>query len=165
MEPKAVAASEYDPRRWAMFTVLLVGAFLPPLDFFIVNVALPSIKTGLGAGPAAQQLIISAYASVYAVTLITGGRLGDLYGRSRVFFAGIVGFGLASALCGLAWSPWILIVGRVLQGLTAAVMAPQGLASIQAIFSDAEKPRTSGSTSRSLQSTQPQGAVRPHQGR
>lgn len=81
--------------------------FLPPLDFFIVNVALPSIKTGLGAGPAAQQLIISAYASVYAVTLITGGRLGDLYGRSRVFFAGIVGFGLREAArCCLSRCLW-----------------------------------------------------------
>ncbi|MBW8723665.1 MAG: MFS transporter [Inquilinus limosus] len=123
-----------------MFVVLLVGAFLPPLDFFIVNVALPSIRGELGAASSAQQLVISSYAALYAVTLITGGRLGDLYGRGRVFFIGLIGFAAASMLCGLAWSPWALIAGRALQGVTAAVMAPQALASVQAIFPEAEKP-------------------------
>lgn len=130
----------HDPRRWAMFVILLVGAFLPPLDFFIVNVALPSIKQDLSASVSAEQLIISAYAGLYAVTLITGGRLGDLYGRGRVFFIGLTGFAGASLLCGFAWSPWSLVGGRALQGITAAVMAPQALASVQAIFPDSEKP-------------------------
>lgn len=129
-----------DPRRWAMFVILLVGAFLPPLDFFIVNVALPSIGTELGASSSAEQLVISSYAALYAVTLTTGGRLGDLYGRGRVFFLGLVGFAAASTLCGFAWSPWALIAGRALQGVTAAVMAPQALASVQAIFPEKEKP-------------------------
>ncbi|WP_406807211.1 MFS transporter [Burkholderia semiarida] len=129
-----------DPRRWAMFSVLLVGAFLPPLDFFIVNVALPSIRAELGASSSAEQLVISSYAGLYAVTLITGGRLGDLFGRGRVFFLGLIGFAIASTLCGLANSPWTLIVGRALQGVTAAIMAPQALASIQAIFPETEKP-------------------------
>ncbi|WP_322036505.1 MFS transporter [Burkholderia cepacia] len=129
-----------DPRRWAMFAVLLVGAFLPPLDFFIVNVALPSIRAELGASSSAEQLVISSYAGLYAVTLITGGRLGDLFGRGRVFFLGLIGFAIASTLCGFASSPWTLIVGRALQGVTAAIMAPQALASIQAIFPEAEKP-------------------------
>ncbi|MDR6293116.1 MFS family permease [Inquilinus ginsengisoli] len=123
-----------------MFVILLVGAFLPPLDFFIVNVALPSIRGELGAASSAEQLVISSYAGLYAVTLITGGRLGDLYGRGRVFFIGLIGFAAASLLCGLAWSPWALIAGRALQGVTAAVMAPQALASVQAIFPEAEKP-------------------------
>lgn len=131
-----------DPRRWAMFTVLLVGAFLPPLDFFIVNVALPSIQQDLGASSSAEQLVVSSYAAFYAVTLITGGRLGDLFGRERMFIVGLLGFALASLLCGLAWSPWALVAGRALQGLTAAVMAPQALASIQAIFSEKDKPLT-----------------------
>ncbi|KWZ32721.1 MFS transporter [Burkholderia anthina] len=129
-----------DPRRWAMFSVLLVGAFLPPLDFFIVNVALPSIRAELGASSSAEQLVISSYAGLYAVTLITGGRLGDLFGRGRVFFLGLIGFAIASTLCGLASSPSTLIVGRALQGVTAAIMAPQALASIQAIFPESEKP-------------------------
>lgn len=130
-----------DPRRWAMFSILLVGAFLPPLDFFIINVALPSIRADLGASSSAEQLVISSYAGLYAVTLITGGRLGDLFGRGRMFFLGLIGFATASMLCGFANSPWALIVGRALQGVTAAIMAPQALASIQAIFPEAEKPR------------------------
>lgn len=128
-----------DPRRWAIFTVLLVGSFLPPLDFFIVNVALPSIQGELGTSSSAEQMVISSYAALYAVTLITGGRMGDLYGRSRVFFLGLTGFTCASVLCGVAWSPWALIAGRALQGMTAALMAPQALASVQAIFPESEK--------------------------
>lgn len=129
-----------DPRRWAMFVILLVGAFLPPLDFFIINVALPSIRQDLGASASVEQLVISTYAGLYAVTLITGGRLGDIYGRGRMFFLGLIGFAAASLLCGLAWSPWALVAGRALQGVTAAVMAPQALASVQAIFPESEKP-------------------------
>ncbi|MFK3796018.1 MFS transporter [Pseudomonas sp. NPDC088444] len=129
-----------EPRRWLMFAILLVGAFLPPLDFFIVNVALPSIQDDLGTASSAEQLVISSYAALYAVTLITGGRLGDLYGRGRMFFLGLLGFAAASVMCGLAPSPWILILGRALQGVTAAVMAPQALASVQAIFPASERP-------------------------
>lgn len=135
-----IARQQAEPRRWAMFVILLVGAFLPPLDFFIVNVALPAIQGELGASSSAEQLVISSYAAVYAVTLITGGRLGDIYGRGKMFFLGLIGFAAASLLCGLAWSPWVLITGRILQGATAAIMAPQALASVQAIFPEAEKP-------------------------
>jgi len=129
-----------EPRRWLMFAILLVGAFLPPLDFFIVNVALPSIQTDLGTGASAEQLVIASYATLYAVTLITGGRLGDLYGRGRTFFIGLLGFAAASLLCGVATAPWVLVLGRALQGVSAAVMAPQALASVQAIFPAAERP-------------------------
>lgn len=113
-----------EPRRWTTFVILLVGAFLPPLDFFVVNVALPSIRGDLGASSSAEQLVISSYAALYAVTLTTGGRLGDLFGRGRVFFLGLIGFAAASTLCGFASSPWALVAGRALQGVTAAVMAP-----------------------------------------
>lgn len=136
----AHSLTQAEPRRWAMFIILLVGAFLPPLDFFIVNVALPAIQSNLGTSSSAEQLVISSYAAVYAVTLITGGRLGDIYGRGKMFFLGLIGFAAASLLCGLAWSPWVLITGRILQGATAAIMAPQALASVQAIFPEAEKP-------------------------
>lgn len=135
----ALDPADADPRRWAMFAVLLVGAFLPPLDFFIVNVALPSIQRDLGGSSSAEQLVISSYAALYAVILITGGRLGDLFGRERMFIFGLVGFAAASTLCGLAWSPWALVCGRAVQGIAAAVMAPQALASVQAIFHDKEK--------------------------
>lgn len=130
-----------DPRRWMALVILLTGAFLPPLDFFIVNVALPSIREDFRASASTMQLIISGYATTYAVMLITGGRLGDLYGRRNVFLAGMVGFAAASALCGFAWSPAALVAGRILQGFAAAIMAPQALASINAIFPDQEKSR------------------------
>ncbi|MDQ7976052.1 MFS transporter [Paraburkholderia sp. SARCC-3016] len=131
-------------RRWSAFAVLLVGAFLPPLDFFIVNVALPSIQSTLHTSAAELQLVISGYAAAYAVFLITGGRLGDLFGRRRIFLIGVTGFGLTSLMCGLASSPAILIFGRVLQGLSAAAMAPQGLASVHALFPEKERARALG---------------------
>jgi MFS family permease len=85
-----------DPRRWRGLFVLLAGAFLPPLDFFIVNVALPSIREDFHASPSLMQLVISGYATTYAVMLITGGRLGDLYGRRNTFLAGMALFAIAS---------------------------------------------------------------------
>jgi len=133
-----------DPRRWTALAILLTGAFLPPLDFFIVNVALPSIRSDLGASPAALQLTMSGYAVAYAVLLILGGRLGDLYGRRRIFLYGLAGFAAASALCGLAWSPQALVAGRLIQGVTAAALAPQALASIHHLFPATEKPKALG---------------------
>jgi EmrB/QacA subfamily drug resistance transporter len=133
-----------DPNRWAALAVLLTGAFLAPLDFFIVNNAMPAITAGLGASSADVQLVISGYAVVYAVFLITGGRLGDIFGRKSVFLIGLGGFALASALCGLAWSPLSLIQARLLQALAAAAMAPQALASVHALFPPGERGRALG---------------------
>jgi predicted MFS family arabinose efflux permease len=121
--------------------VLLIGGFLPPLDFYIVNVALPSIRQDLGAGDDVIQLVMSGFAAAYAVLLVMGGRLGDLYGRNRMFMIGMTGFALCSAWCGLAWSPYALVVARVLQGATAAIMVPQVAASIQVLFAPEEKAR------------------------
>src|ERR1700733_14455669 len=109
---------------------------MPPLDFFIVNVALSSIHENLGATPAQLQLVISGYACGYGVFLITGGRLGDLYGRKRCFLIGMAGFSLASLVCGLATSPAHLVIARVVQGSAAAVLLPQVLGSIRALFPD-----------------------------
>ena len=130
-----------DPNRWAALAILLTGAFLAPLDFFIVAIAMPSITAGLHATAADIQLVVSGYAVIYAVFLITGGRLGDIFGRKAVFLAGLSGFALASAFCGLAWSPLTLILARLLQALTAAAMAPQALASIHALFPAHERGR------------------------
>lgn len=130
-----------DSRRWLALAVLLVGTLLPPLDFFIVNVALPAIREDMRASPGVAQLVVSVYATAYAVTLILGGRLGDIHGRKRCFMAGMLSFGVASALCGLASSPTMLVVGRALQGVSAAVMAPQSLAFIHALFPAHEKGR------------------------
>ncbi|MDR3398869.1 MAG: MFS transporter [Pandoraea sp.] len=130
-----------DPRRWLALPVLLTGAFLPILDFNVVNLALPSIRQNLGATSSEIEFIISAYAATYAVFLITGGRLGDLFGRKRMFVTGVAGFTLASALCGLAPTAGVLIAARILQGLTATIMAPQVLASIRVLFPPSEQGR------------------------
>ncbi|GLS24090.1 MFS transporter [Labrys miyagiensis] len=134
-------AEGLDPNRWSALAILLTGAFLAPLDFFIVNVAMPSITKGLGSTAADVQLVISGYAVVYAVFLITGGRLGDIFGRKSIFMIGLAGFAFASALCGLAWSPSVLIGARMLQALAAAAMAPQALASVHALFPSQERGR------------------------
>ena len=119
-----------DPARWWGLAAVLSAAFLGPLDFFIVNIAIPKIKTSLGATPGQIQLVIACYGLTYAVLLVTGGRLGDIVGRKKMFMIGMGGFTLASALCGLAQSPMALILGRVLQGMMGAMMSPQVLSII-----------------------------------
>jgi EmrB/QacA subfamily drug resistance transporter len=121
--------------------VILTASFLGVLDFFIVNVSIPSIQDTLYASFGEIQMVIACYGLAYAVFLITGGRLGDLYGRKRMFLLGMAGFTLASALCGFATSPQMLIVSRVLQGLAGAMMFPQVLSIIQVTFPPAERTR------------------------
>ncbi len=141
----ALSPAEFGhPRRWLILAVLLTGAFLLPVDFSIVNVALPSIRAGLDASSGELQLIIAGYAVAYAVLLITGGRLGDLYGRKTMFLAGMAGFMFASALCGLAWNIQVLIGARLVQGVAAAMLQPQVLAAIRVIFPPAERNRALG---------------------
>ncbi|WP_407675988.1 MFS transporter [Peterkaempfera bronchialis] len=114
-----------------LVTVLL-GAFLPMLDFFIVNVALPTIDRDLAAGPAMLEMVVAGYGIAYAVLLVLGGRLGDTFGRRRLFAAGAVAFAVTSAACGLAPTAGTLVAARVAQGAAAALMLPQVLATIQA---------------------------------
>ncbi|MGW6394014.1 MFS transporter [Streptomyces sp. NPDC055103] len=121
-----------------LFTVLL-GAALPLIDFFIVNVALPSIGRDLAAGPSLLELIVAGYGLSYAVLLVLGGRLGDLFGRRRLFLAGMTAFGLTSLACGLAPDAWTLVGARVAQGAAAALMLPQVLATIQASTAGARR--------------------------
>ncbi|MGH7042035.1 MAG: MFS transporter [Acetobacteraceae bacterium] len=131
-DPVSLAAAPRT-RRWLILAVLLTGGFLPPVDFFIVNVALPSIQQGLRATPAEVQLVISGYAGAYAVFLVTGGRLGDLYGRRRLFILSMAAFTVTSALCGLAASAGLLVLARVAEGVAAALLAPQVLGAIRAL--------------------------------
>ncbi|WP_042402798.1 MFS transporter [Streptacidiphilus carbonis] len=126
-----------------LFTVLL-GAFLPMLDFFIVNVALPTIDKDLVAGPATLELFVAGYGIAYAVLLVLGGRLGDLFGRRRLFIAGSLAFGLTSLACGLAPTALALVGARVLQGAAAALMLPQALATIQSATEGERKARAMG---------------------
>ncbi|MFJ5707759.1 MFS transporter [Streptomyces sp. NPDC093105] len=123
-----------------LFTVLL-GAALPLVDFFIVNVALPSIGRDLGAGEALLELFVAGYGLAYAVLLVLGGRLGDLFGRRRLFLAGLVAFGVTSLLCGLAPNAWALVAARVAQGAAAALLLPQVLATLHSSTTGARRAR------------------------
>ncbi|MGH9066648.1 MAG: MFS transporter [Acidimicrobiales bacterium] len=137
--PRALAAA--DPRRWRMLPVILSATFMALFDFFVVNVAAPSLQHDLHAGQAALELVVGGYAFTYAAGLVTGGRLGDLFGYRRLFLLGMACFALASLVCGLAQTPADLVVGRLAQGFTAAAMVPQVLALITARFPAAERPR------------------------
>lgn len=135
------AVATPDPRRWIALAAALTAPFLGVVDFFIVNLALPQIHERLGASFAQQELVIALYGLAYAVFVVTGGRLGDTHGRKRVFLLGLLGFVIASILCGLAPSPVFLLCARFFQGFTAALAFPQVLAVIQVTFPEHERPR------------------------
>ena len=116
--------------RWAALPILLAGAFVVVLDFFIVNVALPSIATDLGASESALEWVVAGYGLTFAVFLVTAGRLGDDLGRRRMFALGIALFTLASAACGLAPGATTLVLARLAQGLAGALVMPQVLSII-----------------------------------
>ncbi|GAA1216132.1 MFS transporter [Kitasatospora nipponensis] len=125
----------------AGLVTVLLGAFLPMLDFFIVNVALPTIDHDLSAGPAVLELVAAGYGIAFAVLLVLGGRLGDSLGRRRLFIAGAAAFALTSLACGLAPSAWMLVAARVAQGASAALLIPQVLATITAATTGPQRNR------------------------
>ncbi len=133
------AATAPPPNRWLAFAVILSATLLGVLDFLIVNLALPAIKESTKASDAQVQLTVAVYGLSFAVCLITGGRLGDLYGRKRIFQIGMAGFTFASALCGFARTGEELIAFRIVQGAFAALMSPQVLATIQVMFVGPER--------------------------
>ncbi|MFJ7278158.1 MFS transporter [Kitasatospora sp. NPDC098663] len=124
-----------------LLAVVLTATFMTALDFFVVNVAVPSVQADLGAGPAAVQWVIAGFSLALAAGLVTAGRLGDRYGRRRVFGLGLALFTLASAGCGLAPTAAALVGARVMQGLAAALMGPQVLAILRTAFSGAAQAR------------------------
>ena len=110
-----------------LLIVLAMAQFMVVLDFTIVNVALPSIQTGLHIGTSTLQWLVSGYAVSFGGFLLLGGRLADLFGRARMFRIGLVVFVVASVAGGLAVEPVLLITSRVVQGIGAAIVAPAGL--------------------------------------
>ncbi len=128
-------------RRWLALAVILAGTFMVVLDFFIVNVAIPSMQRELRADTAAIEWVVAGYGLAYAALLIIGGRLGDIHGRRRVFVLGLAAFTLASAACGLAPSAAWLILARTAQGIGAALLAPQVLAILGTTYVGADRPR------------------------
>jgi EmrB/QacA subfamily drug resistance transporter len=124
--------------RWVALFVLLAAEVMDLLDALITNIAAPSIRADLGGSASTIQWLGASYTLAMAVGLITGGRLGDIVGRKRMFIIGALGFAGGSLLCALAQSPEILIASRGLQGLFGAVMLPQGLGLIKEMFSEKE---------------------------
>jgi len=130
-----------DPRRWVALPVVLVATFMGLFDVFVVNVAAPDIQLDLHASSSDLQLVVGGYSFAYASFLVTGGRLGDRYSYRRLFLSGMALFTAASIGCGLAGHPVELVVSRLVQGFAAALMVPQALALITALFPPAERHR------------------------
>jgi MFS family permease len=130
--------------RWWVLAIVVAAQFMFGVDAFVVNVAIPTIAAELHASAAQIESVISLYLVAYATLIVTGGRLGDIYGTRPVFLLGVVGFTMTSLWCGLAQSGPELIAARIAQGATAALMVPQVLATLHLLFSDSARSRAFG---------------------
>lgn len=134
-----------DPRRWKALAVLLLVQFMLILDVSVVNIALPTIREDLGFSQAGLAWVVDGYVLMAGSLLLLGGRLGDVFGRRRMFLAGVVVFGVASVACGLAQDPGTLVASRFAQGIGEALAAPAALGLIALLFTDrAERIRAIG---------------------
>ena len=132
------------PKRWLILFVVLAAECMDLLDGTVVNVAAPTIHHELHTSSTALQWIVGGYALALAVGLVTGGRLGDLFGRRRLFLLGAASFTAASTVCGFAPSTGVLIAARLVQGLAGALMIPQGLGVLREVFPPQELPKAFG---------------------
>jgi EmrB/QacA subfamily drug resistance transporter len=135
-----VSEQPYD-RRWLAFAIILMAEVMDLLDSTIVNIAAPSIRNDIGGSYSTIQWFAAAYTLAYAIGLIIGGRMGDIFGRRRMFLIGATGFMLASVACSLSTNTTMFIIARVVQGSSGAILIPQGLGMIRAMFSEAERPK------------------------
>ena len=131
-------------RRWWVLAIVVAAQFMFGVDAFVVNVAIPTIAIDLHATPAQIESVIAIYLIAYATLVVTGGRLGDIHGTKTVFLAGVLGFTVTSLWCGLAQSGVALIIARLAQGATAALMVPQVLATLHLLFTDESRSRAFG---------------------
>ena len=129
------------PKRWQALNFLIAGAFLSPLDYFIVNMALPSIKEAFRASDHQLQMVVAIYGLTYAALVVVGGKLGDIYGRKKIFILGLYTFLFSSLACAFSPNITLLIFARLFQGFGAALLAPQVLASIKILFDSREQPK------------------------
>ncbi|HWO60793.1 MAG TPA: MFS transporter [Umezawaea sp.] len=127
------------PWRWRVLAVVLLAEIMDLLDSTVMTVAAPSVQAGLGGGAATLQWLTAGYTLAFGVLLVVGGRLGDRWGRRRLFVLGAIGFTAASALCALAPSPEVLIAARVAQGAFGALMIPQGFGVLASVFGEHER--------------------------
>jgi EmrB/QacA subfamily drug resistance transporter len=139
--PSQTPAAEPPPGagRWIAMTILLVAQFMNLIDVTIVNVALPSLQAAFNATSSQIEWVVAAYILFFALLLLPSGRLGDIYGRRLMFVLGVAVFTLGSAICGLAPSIQALVAARIFQAVGAAMMTPQTLAIIPAIFAPSER--------------------------
>jgi MFS family permease len=128
-----------DNRKWWTLGAMCFALFMVMLDNTVVNVALPSIQRDLHAELSQLEWVINGYTLTFAVLIATGGRLGDIFGRRRMFLAGVVIFALTSATAGLAQDPAMLIGSRAVQGIGAALMMPATLSIITHAFPASER--------------------------
>ncbi len=138
---EASTSDPYGAHRWAALAFTLVAVLMDMVDATVVNIALPSLRSNLHASSTELEWSVAGYTLAFASAMIAGGRIGDRYGRRRMFLAGLACFIVFSAMAGLAANPGMLIAARVLQGLSAALMVPQVLAMIQVGFPSSEQPR------------------------
>ena len=139
-----VSETQQTSRRWWVLAIVVAAQFIFGVDAFVVNVAIPTIAADLHASPAEVESVIAIYLIAFATLIVTGGRLGDIYGTKPTFLAGVAGFTLTSLWCGLAQSGTELIIARLAQGATAALMVPQVLATLHLLFSDNARSRAFG---------------------
>ncbi len=133
-----------NPLRWFVLAVVLAANIMDTMDATIVNVAGPSIRHAIGGGASTLQWLSAGYTLAFAVFLITGARLGDIFGRRRLFLVGSAGFTVMSAACAVAPSPAVLIGFRVLQGSFGALMIPQGVGMLKEVFAEDEMTKVFG---------------------
>lgn len=126
--------------RWIALAVVTLASFLDNLDANAVTVVLPDIQKDLGAVFGTAQWTLAGYTLAYALFLITGGRLGDIYGRKRLFLIGVTGFTATSVVCAVATNAEVLVAGRFGQGFMAALMVPQAVSVIITMFKQEEWP-------------------------
>jgi EmrB/QacA subfamily drug resistance transporter len=135
---------EPDPRRWKALAVSLTAGFMGLLDVSIVNVALPSMQSGLHASSGGIRWVVSGYALAFGLVLVTGGRLGDAFGRRRMFLGALAAFVATSALAGAAPNETTLVLARLAQGVAAGMLTPQNTGLIQDLFRGPERGRAFG---------------------
>jgi EmrB/QacA subfamily drug resistance transporter len=141
---RQAAAAVPNPLRWLVLAVVMAANMMDLMDATIVNVAGPSIQSALGGGDSALQWLSAGYTLAFAVFLITGARLGDMFGRRRLFLLGSAGFTLMSAACAAAPSTTVLIVFRLAQGAFGALLIPQGFGIIKEVFAEEEMGKVFG---------------------
>ncbi len=137
-------SSPLNPLRWFVFAVVIAANIMDLMDATIVNVAGPSIRLALGGSNSTLQWLPAGYTLAFAVFLITGARLGDMFGRRRLFLIGSAGFTLMSAACAVAPSMGVLIAFRIAQGSFGALMIPQGFGMLKEVFAEEEMSKVFG---------------------